>query len=232
MFSHSCGVFNMCKLFNSSSSGVPLTLETSELRNCLRLPISEIVDAANLLNDAVTAHLQGRIDFAEELFRCANLKSLRDWTDSVWGKNSPHVKYRHIPTAPPTLTKEQRVKIRMPTQEEKSMIHQRDGYHCRFCGIPVIRKEIRQKIVAAYPDAVSWGKTNDSQHAGFQCMWAQYDHILPHARGGNNDFDNLILTCSACNYGRMSYTLEEVGLIDPRQREPYRSLWDGLERFR
>ena len=27
------------------------------------------------------------------------------------------------------------------------------------------------------------------------------------------------------------YTLEELGLLDPRLREPTRSAWDGLERF-
>ncbi len=206
--------------------------ETCELRYCLRLPIPEIADVAHLLDDAVTAHLQGQRDITEEFFRLANNNSVWEWTDSIWGKNSPYVQYRQIPTAPPTLTKEQRVKIRMPTTAEKARIHARDGYQCRFCGIPVIRKEIRQKIATAYPGAVPWGNTNATQHAAFQCMWAQYDHILPHARGGNNDFDNIILTCSACNFGRMSYTLEEVGLLDPRQREPYRSSWDGLERFR
>ncbi len=29
----------------------------------------------------------------------------------------------------------------------------------------------------------------------------------------------------------MDYTLDELGLIDPRTREPARSSWDGLERF-
>lgn len=205
--------------------------EENELRYCLRLPIPEIYDAARFLDAAVSAHTQGRRDLADELFRLANNKTVWDWTDSVWGKSSPHVQYRQIPNAPPTLPKDQRVKVRMPTTEEKSRIHARDGFHCRFCGIPVIRREVRQKIAALYPDSVPWGNTNDTQHAGFQAMWAQYDHVLPHARGGNNDFENVVLTCAACNFGRMSYTLEEVGLYDPRQREPYRSSWDGLERF-
>ena len=43
--------------------------------------------------------------------------------------------------------------------------------------------------------------------------------------------DNLLITCAPCNYARMSFTLEEVGLADPRKREPVRSTWDGLERI-
>ena len=81
-----------------------------------------------------------------------------------------------------------------------------------------------------YPDVVPWGRTNQSQHAAFQCMWLQYDHVVPHSSGGENTIDNLVITCAACNFGKMEYTLEEIGLIDPRQFEPVSSQWDGLER--
>jgi 5-methylcytosine-specific restriction endonuclease McrA len=76
-----------------------------------------------------------------------------------------------------------------------------------------------------------WGRTNMTQHAAFQAMWAQYDHVLPYARGGNSTLDNMIVTCAPCNFGRMNYILEEVGLADPRGREPIGSKWDGLERL-
>lgn len=201
-------------------------------RVCLRQPIPEIVDAARYLDAAVSAHHAGRPDLAEELIRLADMPIIREWTDSIWGKNSPYVQYRQVPDSLRTLSKEQRVKVRMPTAAEKLLLHLRDGYHCRFCGIPVIRREVRERIQKAYPLALSWGKQNTEQHAAFQAMWVQYDHVVPHARGGNNSLDNVVITCAPCNYGRMSYTLEEVGLIDPRTREPFRSMWEGLERFR
>ena len=119
----------------------------------------------------------------------------------------------------------------MPTAAQKRELHERDGYHCRFCGIPVIRKEIRQYIHKLYPESVPWGKTNLSQHAAFQCMWAQYDHVTPHSNGGTNDLKNLVVTCAACNYGKMDYTLEELNLLDPRDFPPIHSNWDGLERI-
>jgi hypothetical protein len=34
--------------------------------------------------------------------------------------------------------------------------------------------------------------------------------------------------CALMPVGRIHYTLEEVGLADPRTREPVRSTWDGL----
>ena len=206
------------------------SLETGRL--CLRVPIPEIADAARYLDAAVSAHLANRPDLAEALIRLADMPAIREWTESLWGAASPYVQYRAVADAPPTLSKEQRIQARMPTLEEKRLLHQRDGYQCRFCGIPVICREIRIQIRNVYPDALMWGKRNVEQHAAFQAMWLQYDHVLPHARGGNNDVENMIITCAPCNYARMSYTLEEVGLVDPRMRNAVHSQWDGLERFK
>jgi len=200
-------------------------------RPCLREPIPEIADAARYLDAAVSAHLVGRFDLAEALIRLADIPAIRDWTESLWGTNSTHTHYRVLASAPPSLPNDQRIKARMPTASEKQLLRQRDGYHCRFCGIPVIRSKIRDRLRKFYPDALPWGKTNPEQHAAFQALWLQYDHLLPHARGGNNDLENVVITCAPCNFGRGSYTLEEVGLSDPRMRDPVRSTWDGLERF-
>jgi 5-methylcytosine-specific restriction endonuclease McrA len=62
-------------------------------------------------------------------------------------------------------------------------------------------------------------------------IWATYHHVLPHSRGGTSELQNAIIVCQPCNCARMHYTLDEVGLLDPRLREPTRSAWDGLERF-
>lgn len=168
---------------------------------------------------------------AECLIRETDRPVIREWLESIWGANSPYVTFREVTGAAPVLSKLERVKVRMPSADEKRRLHLRDGFHCRFCGIAVIRSEVRTRIASVYPEALRWGRTNVTQHAAFQAMWAQYDHVVPHARGGSNDFDNLVVTCAACNFGRMNYLLAEVGLSDPRLREPIRSNWDGLERF-
>lgn len=83
-----------------------------------------------------------------------------------------------------------------------------------------------------YPEALRWASRNSDQHAGFQALWLTYDHLLPHARGGSSDLENMLVTCQPCNCGRSNLTCAEVGLADPRLREPTHSAWDGLERFR
>lgn len=120
---------------------------------------------------------------------------------------------------------------RMPSRSQAAALHARDGYHCRYCGIPVIRSQVRKAICQLYPQVVIWGSKNASQHAGFQVLWAQYDHVVPHAFGGTNELENLVVSCAACNFGKMSYRLEDLGLSDPRDRPPVMSMWDGLERL-
>jgi 5-methylcytosine-specific restriction endonuclease McrA len=202
--------------------------EPNSFRTCLREPIPEIADAARYLDTAVTAHLTGDSDLAATLIRLADMPAIREWTESLWGKNSPFVKIvkpSDVTHTHPTPRK------RQPTAIEKALLHQRDGYNCRFCGIPLIRADVRRRIRSVYPQALSWGNRNTECHAAFQAMWAQYDHVMPFTRGGLTDFDNLVITCAPCNFGRMDSTVDEVGLLDPRKRPPVRSAWDGLERF-
>ena len=198
-------------------------------RVCFRDAIPEIAEAAALLDAAVTAHLQGDAAQAQALIRRADMPPVAAWVESILGKNSPYVVIH--PSGTPTLASEHRVPARMPNAQERCLLHARDGFHCRFCGIPVIRQEVRERIRRAYPQALRWGKRNAERHAAFFALWAQYDHLLPHAQGGGNELLNVVVTCAACNYGRGGYTLEEVGLAHPLERPPVQSSWDGLERF-
>lgn len=198
-------------------------------RVSFREPVSAIFDAARLLDAAVSAYQIGNRELASQLIEAAKIPAVGEWGYSIWGAKSPYILLqKHLSPSPSTAT---RIETRMPTQEQKRLLHKRDGYHCRFCGIPVIRAEVRKKFCSTFPELLIWGPKNDQQHVAFQTLWVQYDHVVPHSAGGNNDLDNLVITCGPCNFGRMAYTLEEVGLVDPRSREPVRSTWDGLERF-
>ena len=203
--------------------------EISTPRTCLRDPVPEIFYAADLLQQAIYAHLAGDRSRAESLLRAADMDSVREWTESIWGAGSQYVKVRPVAGAPAILDKVDRVPVRMPNAAEKKSLHNRDGFNCRFCGIPVIRKEVRAELNRLFPDAVPWGRKNIEQHAALQAMWLQYDHVLPHSRGGNNDLSNVVITCAPCNFGRMDNLVEEVGLIDPRTRPSLKSDWGGLE---
>jgi len=206
-------------------------------RRCMRDPIDEIFAASRLLDQAADAHLAGNFSNAAALIRAADLPAVRAWTESLWGskKATPdqhlYHRYRKLENTPVVLSKSARIQIRMPSAPEQVQITERYGRHCVFCGIPLIRKQVRVFLKSKYPDDLSWGRTNLTQHSAFQCMWFQFDHILPHSRGGNNDIENVVPACAPCNFGRMQWTLEEVGLIDPRTIKLTESSWDGLERL-
>lgn len=201
------------------------------MRNSLRDPIKEIYDAARYLDAGVSAHLADKKSLAEELFYISNMEVIRDWTESIWGSNSPYTEVKERIGEPQKIPKEQRKEIRMPGVEEKRAVLGRDGFHCRFCGIPLIEKEAREVLCDLYPESLIWGRSNKSQHAALQAMWLQFDHLVPHARGGDNSISNIVVTCAPCIYGRMNYLVEEMGLSNPFDRTPVMSLWDGLERI-
>lgn len=199
---------------------------------CLREPIPEIFEGARLLDAAVVAHAAGDVVLVADLLTRANMPEVRAWTESLWGARSPYAPKRMVKPASALLQKNQRQTQRMPNTETQKLLHARDGYQCRYCGIPVIRSAVRQRFRKLYPQVPIWGRRNVEQHAAFQAMWAQYDHVLPHSSGGNNELANIVVTCAPCNYARMGFTLEEANLLDPRLSEPVRSNWDGLERLK
>lgn len=201
-------------------------------RRCFLEPIPEIFEAAQLLDSAIDAHLDGDTVSAESLIRQADMPALYDWTNSIWGKHNQDLhRVRKISSAPENLNTELRPKPRMPTAATRKALVERYGHHCRFCGIPVISVEIRNRLRREYPLALRWAAAVTEQHRAFQCLWRQYDHIVPHARGGDSSLDNMVIACAPCNFGRAGYTLEEVGLIDPRQTPVQQLPWDGLERL-
>lgn len=208
------------------------------LKDCFRDPIPEIFEAARLLDLAASAHLRGDRVAADRALLAADMPIIGEWLDSIWlGRNEPYRPLRVIAGLPPVLPKAERFKPRDATPEMKRALVGRDGHHCRLCGIPLVRPEVRKFLTRQYPSSARWtGIKHTEQHRGLQVMWLQYDHVIVHSRGGETTLDNLVIACAACNYGRDRFMMAEVGLRDPRlfPRTPvwdgWRE-WDGLERL-
>jgi hypothetical protein len=92
--------------------------------------------------------------------------------ESLWGAKSPYAPSRkRLGAKAPVQPFGAKVSARMPSIAVQRQLHARDGYHCRFCGIPVIRKQIRQHFARLYAHLKIWGRKNVEQHAAFQAMW-------------------------------------------------------------
>jgi hypothetical protein len=198
---------------------------------CLKQPIPALFEAAQMLDLAVDAHLEGDYIRAAQFIQQADMPEIRSWTESIWGIGGIYSKFKKQLGEPSTVPKELRDKLRMPSKAGEKQLLERDGHFCRFCRIPVIRKEVRVLLHRKYPNALPWGTKNEAQHAAFQAMWVQYDHLVPHARGGQTTLQNMVISCAPCNYGRMNYLVEEIGLVLNEYSTPYLTNWDGLERL-
>ncbi len=208
-----------------------------EFRRCLREPIPEIFESAELLSRAANAHLAGETSVAGGLIKEADKPAIRDWIESLWGPKSKYPekvhfrRIREVPLAMAAIPTFERVKSRGPTLEIALALIDRFGWNCAYCGIPLIDRRARNLLTAAYPDALRWGRTNDSKHTAFMCMDNEFDHVVPHSRGGSNEIENLVTCCAPCNCGKENWTLDQLGLIDPRSQQARKSNWDGLTRL-
>jgi 5-methylcytosine-specific restriction endonuclease McrA len=202
------------------------------MRRCYLEPVAEVWRAAEMLGEAVRMHHAGKRDVAASLFRDSDFEKIGTWFRTVVGPYNPAI-HGKLPAVldPPRLAPVDRKRPRMPSGETKRQVLARDGMHCRFCDGPVIPKEIIRSISASYPADARWSDVASQQHRMFQAMSLQYDHVLPHARGGDSSFENVVIACAVCNYGRMSYTPQEAGLFDPRTQPIRVSEWDGLTAF-
>ncbi len=205
------------------------------LRDCFSAPISEIFEAARLLDKAVAAHIGGNRLLADDLIRKADIRAIGDWLDPLWLRQSALVRACRVDGLPPVLPRADRHKPRNSPANMRSALIARDGHHCRFCGMPLVRAKVRKVLNKLYPEAARWTSTKPrDQHRGLQVMWLQYDHIVVHSRGGQTTLENQVLACAACNYGRDKYSLEEMRLSDPRKKVRLptwdgRLAWTGLE---
>ncbi len=107
-------------------------------------------------------------------------------------------------------------------QKRLEALFERDKWRCRYCGIRIAGNRKHFKKFAKtirMPELVS-GRTDESRHGLYLMLMASYDHVKPHSEGGSNDESNLVTSCWSCQFGKYKYSLEELGLQNPNEREP------------
>ena len=198
------------------------------MRDSFLVPIVEFETATELLSRAADAILRDDARLASELLRQADMPEIMAYFRRVVGKNDPAI---HGTAVQPKPSPTGRVQSRMPTAAVEADIYRRDGWHCRFCDTRVISRKARKIFISRFPEETHWKVGEYARHSALQVLAASVDHIVPHSRGGNNDLTNLVTACTACNFGRGAWTLEEVRLADPLGRPPISDGWDGLSRL-
>lgn len=203
------------------------------MRHCIKEPTPAVLAVSNLLAKATNAHLCGDQDVARRYFRKADSLSVFFWLNPAWWDVEKNVVHLDPPGDTYPIPRDQRDRDRSISMATRRAVLERDGYRCRYCGLPVVPAEIRKIAHTLYPEEVPWVSSDlRRQHAGFAVLWLQYDHVVPHSHGGTSQIDNVVITCGLCNFGKHGYTLRQLGLTDPRDRPPVPSTWDGLQRLK
>lgn len=197
-------------------------------RACLLAPLLEHEAAIEMLLNAADAILAGDLDLARGLVRRADMPVLFKHAALVMSGSDPRVQRRRPVKV--TAGKIAKIASRMPSEGTTKALFARDGWRCRFCNCRVVPPKARTAMRTALPGTIPWSET-EGFHGAFYAMSASVDHIVPHSAGGTNDEENLVTACWSCQFGRGAWSLEEVGLLDPRTRPPVKDGWDGLERL-
>lgn len=213
-----------------------MTDKDNTLRSCMLDPIPEIFVAQELLNQAAIYHLDGQPIRAAEAIREADIEELYFWAEAIWGKSQPDsgvIQKENLPAVDsvPACTNPKKP---LKNDDILQNLIERDGYHCRWCEIPLIEGKIATYLKQFYPMVIRWGKNqrNHQKHAAFQAMQLVRNWIIPKSKGGAESPDNLVISCAPCAYGRGDAYPIDKGLISPvpRHGPSMKSDWDGLTR--
>lgn len=124
------------------------------------------------------------------------------------------------PPEPPTS----RRGIPLHTQ---ALVFARDHYVCSYCGKLTICPPALRYLSEYFPDLVPYhphGKW-DLTHPLYWEAYASCDHLVPLARGGSENVENLVTSCYKCNTIKSSWLLDELGWV---RKAVTPNEWDGL----
>lgn len=127
---------------------------------------------------------------------------------------------------PPVLGRTERSR---PISGERALaVFRRDHWSCCYCGRLLIHAKVLELVGVLAGDAFAWVSHHlpmDRTHAAIERLYPNVEHVLPLARGGENDPANLRAACTPCNEWKGDCTLEEAGVPLVERSEG----WDGLE---
>ena len=168
---------------------------------------------------------------SEKLLATVRSEELKNWYRDH-ALNSGRIRSAHFRSS--VGTKPTLISVRgKPSASIVSETFKRDGYRCRYCGLRVIPKKVLQAFQQVVgKDSFPMPKPDGGRHGAALVFIASPEHVGPRCAGGSHNVENLITACWSCQFGKWYFTLEHLGLDDPRLRPPMPSDdWDGLVRL-
>lgn len=192
----------------------------------LRLP-AWTANSLDIFIKAVNLFLQG--DRAGCLAAIANTRGpeIADWYIRH-GQNTSTFRNAVFGNAP--LPEMQPLdKKRNPSKSLQYDVFNRDCYKCRYCGNRLISQDFCRLFIKKLNSPLfQKGAKNLEIHGIILLTWPIADHVVPWKLGGRTDLSNLVAACYSCNYGKLHFTVEQLGIENPFTRPPVNDGWNGL----
>jgi 5-methylcytosine-specific restriction endonuclease McrA len=199
-------------------------------RLCPLEPPPFFFDQIPIFADAATLAAGGSMLEAREALASVRSDDLREWFVEH-GQQSGVFRNRHYKRGAQGPCGMALDPTRNPDENLKQQVWERDGFRCRYCGIqvvPIAVLKAMEKTVGREVFPITKVRKNKDRHGVMLAFCANADHVLPWKLGGATDKANLVTACWSCNYGKSDFTLDQLGLDDPRGRPPNSDDWDGL----
>ena len=202
------------------------------VRPCILEPSAELRAGAELVRSAVEAAVGGKLIAARELLDALRGEVVNEhWVlgrrvvaDAMTVAGVADARRSALPHEPAPPLKR---RARDTAETLKRTVFTRDGYHCRYCEIPLIDKRARVWLTNQFPDTFFYrSKVTGEHHPFAAALTASHDHVVPIQRGGADVAANLVTACRPCQFLKGARTIESLGVADPRARPPL-SGWDG-----
>ena len=95
-------------------------------------------------------------------------------------------------------------------------VYLRDEGLCRYCGTRVhLRGDLHRVSTLAGKEVFAMGSTNRTRAGAMIIARASADHVLPVTQGGRTTPNNLVTACWPCQFGKSSFTPEQLGMRSP-----------------
>jgi len=107
-------------------------------------------------------------------------------------------------------------------------VFRRDRFTCRFCGRRAVFPPVLRLLSVLFPSVFPYhphGKMEQC-HLAFWRDIASCDHLVPVARRGGSDLENLVTSCYMCNSIKQNWLVEELRW--ELKAVPEAGTWDGL----
>jgi len=112
---------------------------------------------------------------------------------------------------------------------------ERGGWRCGYCGIRVTESRVLRKAQRLLGKPVFPSRTSSGSIRDYHVVWLltalTLDHIKPLSMSGDDSDCNLVAACWASNVGKYHYTLEQLNIRWPQQRNSSKNGWRGLTQW-